>query len=373
MKENDRENNFDLLRVICCVAVISIHVSTVYKEAITDPLTKYSSFNISNPANVMVSLLYNTLSRFAVPCFLMLSGAFLLSKEENANWKEFYRKSMNSIGSTSIIFTILYFLYSELIQFAKIVIRNKPIKILLDPIKALLIGAPYYHMWYLYALIGLYIAIPFIIRFKKLIGDNAFERISWFLFFICVISGYTSKFELNWAISKQVCFLGYLLIGFVIRKKSVKNNKAAILFLLISLILLVCLTSVQYYHSMVLSLSEADEKYTIIGCFNPVISIASILIFTGFSKMEVKKSKTIESLSKHAFVIYLFHAGYLNFQNNLLSFFGLYNWNSIIVIPISIITVFTVSLLLSKVYTVLWDKVNSENRINNWLCKVLNI
>lgn len=34
-------------------------------------------------SNIWYGYIYNTISRFAVPCFIMLSGAFILSNEKN--------------------------------------------------------------------------------------------------------------------------------------------------------------------------------------------------------------------------------------------------------------------------------------------------
>lgn len=74
----NRKANFDLLRIVCTIAVICIHVAGKYVDAIDSgdwlgaPYTAHMLFNC----------IFNVTARFAVPCFIMLSGAFTLSNEK---------------------------------------------------------------------------------------------------------------------------------------------------------------------------------------------------------------------------------------------------------------------------------------------------
>ena len=78
-----REQQFDLLRVLCAFAVVVMHVSAQFIAA-NKGQDSYC---------LLYSLLYATVFRFAVPCFIMLSGAFILSNSKNANFLYFYNKS----------------------------------------------------------------------------------------------------------------------------------------------------------------------------------------------------------------------------------------------------------------------------------------
>lgn len=76
-----RLGNYDLLRIISAVAVVLIHVNVHYFETISN-----SSYCFAEITNVLTS--------FSVPCFVMLSGAFLLHDYRNENFKYFYVKSL---------------------------------------------------------------------------------------------------------------------------------------------------------------------------------------------------------------------------------------------------------------------------------------
>ncbi len=154
-----REANFDLLRIISTFAVIVIHVSGSFlqcKDAV--------------PQNCTFSLMILThIVRFAVSCFLLMSGAFILADERNADYRYFYKKSFKKIGVTSIVFCALYVFYGITRHMVGVFIFKKydPDHILLGLLtilKSLIKGTPFYHLWYLFILIGLYLAAPFVIR-----------------------------------------------------------------------------------------------------------------------------------------------------------------------------------------------------------------
>lgn len=106
-----RENNYDLLRIIAAIAVIVLHVSGSYYTAVVSD----GWFGVCYTDNVFVTCVFNRLSRFAVPCFIMISGAFALDNSENTNFKYYYRKIFKSLGIPTIIFSILYFIYKEIL------------------------------------------------------------------------------------------------------------------------------------------------------------------------------------------------------------------------------------------------------------------
>jgi hypothetical protein len=78
----ERQNNFDLLRILSTFAVVLIHINAVISSRYH--LNFLAGFNIPTPIN--------TVTRFCVPCFVMISGAFILNNKENANFKKVLQK-----------------------------------------------------------------------------------------------------------------------------------------------------------------------------------------------------------------------------------------------------------------------------------------
>lgn len=358
MNSKYREANYDLLRLICTIAVITIHVSANYKNAITNN----EIFGYLVEKNVITILLYNTLSRFAVPCFVMLSGAFLLSDDRNAEYDYLYKKCMKTIILPTLVFTVLYFLYSEAVVCAGIVIKGKSLRGILLPIKQILVGAPYYHMWYMYMIIGLYLLIPLILQVKNSFGEKKFLRISVVLMLVTSISGWTSTFELNWGIAKVICYIGYLMVGYQLRKYNInkKSNVKGFLFVIFGITILLGLTYIQYQHS-VLGIAETDEKYSIVGNFNPLVVISSLLIFFGFSKLNINYD--LRKIASLTFSIYLIHAGVWSFVW-LLVRKTIGEGDVRLIIPISVCVVFAISYVLSVVYFRMCKLIEKRYEIN---------
>ena len=157
---NGRETNYDLLRIFSAFAVVMIHVSAGF--------IKYNDIKAPINCNLPI-IIFNTLSRFAVPCFFMISGAFILADERNTNYKYFYQKSIKNIGITGFVFCVLYVFYDIFKLITNVFFLHKHdmdyfFKKIFDIVKTMAEGAPYLHLWYLFSLIGLYIAAPFVIR-----------------------------------------------------------------------------------------------------------------------------------------------------------------------------------------------------------------
>ena len=102
-----RENNYDFLRICCAIAGISIHVSAIWLEAAANA----NVFGEIYTDHLAITCLWNTLTRFAVPCFIMLSGAFLLADERNVEYRYFYKKQFRRIGIPTLSFIGLYLLF----------------------------------------------------------------------------------------------------------------------------------------------------------------------------------------------------------------------------------------------------------------------
>lgn len=154
-----RESNFDLLRIISAFAVIMLHIS--YWVLRIDEKEVFANCHFP-------TLFMTTITRFAVPCFFMLSGAFILADDRNVDHKYFYKKSIKNIGITGALFCILYVLYRIAKLMINAFLHKKDIDIIISEvisiIKSLIAGYPFGHLWYLFTLVGLYLAAPFVIR-----------------------------------------------------------------------------------------------------------------------------------------------------------------------------------------------------------------
>lgn len=68
------------------LAVIVIHVSSICSSLLESGTIEGEILHLFSVT------LYNTITRFAVPCFVMLSGAFIMDSNKTENYREFYQK-----------------------------------------------------------------------------------------------------------------------------------------------------------------------------------------------------------------------------------------------------------------------------------------
>lgn len=191
---------------------------------------------------------------------------------------------------------------------------------------------------------------------------------------VSVISGWTSVFTVNWSISKVVCYLGYVLVGDCIREECSinKNNKKAIACFIISIILLLQLTYVQFEH-LSRGVSEAEEYASIASNFNPLVAISAILIFIGFSLLSISDNRVMIWLSSKTFLIYLIHAYVVDIINKRLFGGDGMVFDCCHIIPISVIVVFITSLFLAILYEVIWGKIDKDGRVTNRICSIIHL
>lgn len=365
-----RENNFDLLRVICAFAVIVIHVSAQFVGAITsDPMYEGVYFD-----HILNDALYNGLSRFAVPCFVMLSGAFLLDNDRNADFSQFYRKSFKKLLIPVLVFSIIYFLYDYILLIGKIFVLHKEVlsmALLLEPVKQLIAGAPFYHMWYMYMLIGLYALVPMVIRLKNEIGFDRFEKLAYIFIVVASLTGWFAAQKINWDPGMSFRYLGYLMIGYVLRKRCYENNARALVFIVAGL-LIETINSFLRYHQILQRIAEGDSIYNLYAPHAPLVVISSVLLFAGFAHL--KTNISIPRIASASFVIYLVHAGILSCIQIISSpkFFALYDvtGDTRVIIPLLSVVTFLLSFVFAELYNILWNKFEKNTDISNRLCRL---
>lgn len=133
----EREYNYDLLRCVSMIAVIMIHVSAKWVNVYINDIESYDKIYI------IVAYMYNSISRFAVPCFIMLSGAFLLDNPRTANYSDFYRRSFLKLGIPTLIFATLYILYRVIFN---VICDGGGLSEVHNIVREVIEGKPYYHM-----------------------------------------------------------------------------------------------------------------------------------------------------------------------------------------------------------------------------------
>ena len=342
MNSNTEEKRYiylDVLRIIAAIAVITLHVSA-YRFYTSFPSNEWEFCNI-----------YDSLSRWGVPIFVMISGALFLDQNKSISIKKLYKKNIFRIICALFFWSIIYQLYrtnadTTLWVFAWGVIETPE------------------HLWFLKMLLGLYVEVPIlraIAKDKK--TEIYFLFIAFFTTFILplfpkfiglynsniisVINHFFDKIDLNIAIG----FTGYFVLGHFLHTKKLSSNIKNLFYILgiLSFFCVILLTSwlSHFLNRPNVSFYDYMSPFTL-------LESSAIFVFASdkLNKIPRKYIKYILSLSKLTFGIYLVHILIKSIAND---FFGLNSsiCNAMISIPCLSILIFIfsgiISWILSKI------------------------
>lgn len=325
MKKRAREENYDMLKVIAMVCVMLLHIGDDYGMYIVEDEPTYF-FTLGN--------ICTTLTTFAVPCFLMTSGAFLLANPQNKNFKLFYKKSFWHIGLPTLLISALYVCYNIVKLYYHISlgmeVSDTPAKYFAEWLR----GDPFYHLWYMYMLVGIYLLVPILIRIKELLDFKIWKRIAEFSLVASIVLWCTSSFKVHWGLEGSV-YLSYFLAGDVL--KTYYNNhkdKKTVGKLGIGFLILVLYCIIREY---LIRNDMRQYLFASMGNFHPLVMTAALFIFAGFSNLKIRGNW--HKVAEKSFYMYLLHAGIIDAMYIILP----ERWNPIYFIPVMLTVAFVTS------------------------------
>lgn len=332
-----RQSNFDLLRIISTLTVVAFHVS---KSVANDTNISLVGFNICS--------LINIITRFSVPCFVMLSGAFILNNERNADYKHFYAKSFYKIGIPLIIFSFLMLIISEV----SAVLKGTGY---IEPVLSLLKGE-FNNYWFMFMLAGLYFLVPIIIRIKNTISKKCYTMGSFVWLLVAMISQLTSTYSVSWAFGIIFSFVGYFLVGNVIYENMSRIKFKGLYFIFA----IICYALLFVFRDSTLFIKHYENAYS--SWFCPLIIISSICVFIAFSGIKIKIN--LGKLSGYTYVIYLLHTKvYIVLLKLFEKFIPSVTGNYIVYVAIVTILAFIISCVGAMVYDFLWSLLEKKFKL----------
>jgi surface polysaccharide O-acyltransferase-like enzyme len=319
---------YDNLRVIATIGVIGIHVSSDYQPT-SGTISEYS-FWIGN--------IFDSLSRFSVPVFVMLSGALLLAKEYPIG--VFLKKRLMRL--------VIPFLFWSCIYIAKSLWDMHDEGALLTPytiareIFVQFRDGSSLHFWYIYMIVGVYLFIPII---GKWVRNSTEKEQLYFLgiwaFTIIFGQPILEKLKPDIELSYFSGFLGYLVLGYYLNNKTIKSrkqqNRLALSFLFAGLLSTIVGTYLilQFKH---------EYASTFYECLSPNILLYSMGMFLLLKDKDIRFKPLVQVrnfICRYSYGIFLVHV-LIFFQ---LGDYGI-NWqliNPIFGIPVTIVVCLIIS------------------------------
>jgi len=335
LDKNERKMNFyvDLIRAYAIVMVIMVHSAAL-------PMLNFSSISQSE---WWVSNLLFSFAHQGVPLFIMISGLLLLDPAKNEPTAVFVKKRFRKIIIPLIFWSAFFYCWRVFYKAENLTI--------IESISNAVNGPMYYHLWYLYLILGLYLATPILRVYTKTapLSITVYFIAVWFLFegMIPLINGMTG---IRPGIPNTIftSVIGYYLMGYLFLQVDIPDKFK---WLIAAVAVAATLFTAIGTHLLTIR-SDNQYKGFFVNISRPNIITLSFCIFFLMYKFKHASLFTkgraplyIRRIAVSSFGIYLLHpvilelleAGWSGFNVNAMSI------HPIVGIPMTMVLTITIS------------------------------
>lgn len=293
-KKKQKNYNLELIRTISFIMVIVIHVTNYFCRA----------FGRVSTGEYWFALIMDTFARVSVPSFFMLSGALLLGRDEP------FEKNIRRTGRFIVVllfWSLVYCVHNR-------VYMGTPCSLF-----ELLYVPAEPHLWYLYAMIPIYVVLPFFQIMCRGMNRKLDLALCGIISVVVIVMYNMSMMNVEFfydlpLIGDKVYtfyfFLGYFLYKY--RTQEHISTKVLFAIFLVSNILNIILTA-----SVSSWTGEHYERFLEYGCPLVILSGASFFalmlrIKNGQIRLKERTEKAVDTWCTCSFGIYLIHILFLD-------------------------------------------------------------
>ena len=279
----NRVSQFSYIKAAACFAIVLLHTFNSTRVYHLDVITD-SQVNAMNAA--CASLMW------AVPCFLMVTGALLLDRERVIPPRKLFGKYITRMLIALVLFTALFTF-----------IRHDPSSetgIAAEFIDGLLFNHCMAYLWYLYMMIAIYLLMPVMKAVTNRLTDKQLAYMTGALLLICSVLPLASYSGVDAVlyIPTWIVYGAYLFIGFLLYRHNMDLRIAAAM-LVISTIALPLIT---------LRFAGTDIDASGLTAYNsPLVVMQSAAVFSLMLRIRREAGRFISSVDRCTFGIYLIH------------------------------------------------------------------
>lgn len=284
---------FDLLRCVAAVAVIAIHVLAPYRHELgVIPFEQW-----------WTAVAVNGVTRWAVPVFILISGALMLSDTRPFDLRYYVQRRLGKVLIPFVVWSIFYaYLSGWSAQGFDA-----------QTVKAVLLGSAqhetYYHLGFFYYFIPLYFVIPVFQYVVKQYGDGAL----WAYVAIWLLTTTLYLFRIDGPWSHELwLYSGYLPLGYLLYQRVPLNRT------LLGVSMLLGGVALWVTVHMVVTYSVASGEYTVgrwlsYKTLNVVLAASMVfMLCRGLGeRLSPQVAKGVGVVSKYSLGIYLLHPIFL--------------------------------------------------------------
>uniref|UniRef100_UPI004056BE47 acyltransferase n=1 Tax=Acetatifactor sp. TaxID=1872090 RepID=UPI004056BE47 len=336
---------FDLLRIISAFSVVILHASTFYIVRNTVDAVEFKVANF-----------YDSISRFGVPVFVMISGAIFLGEQKEVTMKRLWSRNILRLFILYWVWSFGYYVFQSLYYWKFDFWRHGIVRTVT--------GCVYSsdHFWFLFMIMGLYALVPCL---RTWIAHAEKRELKYFvgLFIVFQILRTTATLLIDKTVITEISemmrilelsgYLGYFVLGYVLVKYGLPKKWKLVLYSLIPVGVVV-----NYVVSDYMSQKNGTYSPGIYDSFGLFTFIMIVAIFVFFlekcsdsrengSKGRQTVIRMVQSLSKDTLGIYLMHVGLLDLFSNKNFIIG--SMPAVIGVPLVSILAFVICGLVSAV------------------------
>lgn len=172
-------------------------------------------------------------------------------------------------------------------------------------VKNIIAGKPYYHLWYLYMIAGMYLFAPFMKSLISCINTSSFRILILCCFAVATIESLLGGFTSSTFLTRFIPFIGYFLAGFYLLNYSHDlSNRLLFAIYFVSGLLIAAVTG------MLLPVIGQQSWKIMYTYLNPIVIIMSLCVFLLFMKQKrtlLMSHDFVERIAKISLGIYVIH------------------------------------------------------------------
>lgn len=324
MQENvsKRVAYLDVIRIVATFGIIAVHVFCIeYYFAV-------------GTYNWYVSAVGDSLVRWSVPLFVMISGFLFLQPAKDVSYRILLKKYIPRLVLAYVFWSLAY---SGIMSIREILHGRE---VTLDVLY------PHFHLWYIPMLIGVYLLIPLL---RRIVYEESLIRAT-LLLWIVYLTGCFCKFGqihqigILFNANSIVGYAGYFVLGYYVSCHDVSPKQARWIYSLGILGAIVCVCG-----NIILSRMRGTGDFMFLDYLGPHVVAMALALFVlvkrTVSGKEAHLMRFVEYVRKDLFGIYLTHGIWLLVFNTSL-FRNM--CNHLITLPLITVVIFFLSLYTTK-------------------------
>lgn len=297
MKKTERSSKLDILRIAAAISVVLLHVSSDYIDAFG---VRTMDFN--------VAVFLNSLTRFAVPVFVMISGELFLNPDKETGIKKIWKHSILRLFMLYLVWSYGYYVFQSLYFWKFPFYKQGIVRTATGIVYAT------NHLWFIWMLIGLYALTPII---KSWLKSAEEKNIRYFIdiFFVFQIVRTTVALLINKSLTDEISrlmsvaelsgYLGYYVLGYYLSKYEIRKNLRSALYVCAPFGVMINFAVSVIYSRM--RGSYTPGIYDSFGVFTFFNCIVLYLLVGSVSKKIGPSPKILSNLAADTLGMYLSH------------------------------------------------------------------